>query len=91
MTDLHPTFGRNCMECRIREALRADGAPPSEDGSIPVLSDQALEVLCKVAGEILAHHPPEDAKAFYFNVLEYIKRWKKTPLVMAQQEPLGRA
>ena len=79
------------MESRVRAALRADDAPPSEDGSIPVVSDQALDVICKVAGEILAHHPPEDAKAFYFNLLEYVKRWKKVPRVMMQQAPQGPA
>jgi hypothetical protein len=91
MTASHPKFGCGCLECRVRQALHAEDAPPAEDWTITVDTGQALEVLCKVSAELLAHHSPADAKAFYFNLLDYMKRWKKAPHVMVLREPQGRA
>jgi hypothetical protein len=79
------------MECRVRRALRADDVPPAEDGTITVETGQALGVLSKVVGELLAHHSAEETKAFFFKLIAYRKQWKKEAHVMVQRDPQGRA
>jgi hypothetical protein len=91
MTASHQKSGCGCMECRVRQALRADDAPPAEDGTITVDTGQALRVLCKVTAELLAYHSGDEAKAFFLELLDYRKRWQKVPHVMVQREPQGRA
>jgi hypothetical protein len=91
MTASHQKSGCGCLECRVRQALRADDVPPAEDGTITVETSQALRVLCKVTAELLAHHSAEETKGFFFDLLAYRKRWKKEVHVMAQREPQGRA
>lgn len=91
MTESHPKSGCGCLECRVRQALQADDRPPAEGDTIDVEATAALEVLCRVSAELLAHYPPTDTTAFYFNLLVWGDRWKKDALVMAQQEPQGRA
>ena len=91
MTGSHPKSDCGCLECRVRQALRADDAPPAEDGTITVDTDQALAVLCKVTAELLAHHSAEETKSFFFELIAYRERWKKEVHVMAQREPRGRA
>jgi hypothetical protein len=91
VTGSHPKSGCGCLECRVRQALRADDAPPAEDDTITVDAGQALAVLCKVTAELLAHHSAEETKSFFFDLIAYRKRWKKEEHVMAQREPQGRA
>jgi hypothetical protein len=81
----------DCLECRVREALRADGVAAPEDGVVPVDAREALEALCRVSAELLAHHSSDEAKAFFLKLLDYRKRWQKLPHVMVQREPQGRA
>jgi hypothetical protein len=90
MSEPHPNPGCTSLECRVRHALRADDRPPAGD-TIDVDAVAALEVLCRVSAELLAHYPPTNTTAFYFNLLVWRDRWKKDALVMAQQEPQGRA
>jgi hypothetical protein len=91
VTASHPTVGCGCMECRVRQALRADDVPPAEDGTITVETGQALGVLCKVAAELLAHRSARETKAFFFKLIAYRERWKKEVHVMIQRKPQGRA
>jgi hypothetical protein len=86
----HPKSECGCLECRIREALRADDAPPAEDGTTTVDTGQALRVLCKVTAELLVHHSAAETKAFFFKLIAHRERWKEVH-VMAQREPQGRA
>jgi hypothetical protein len=81
----------DCMECRVRHALRADDAPTSDDGMITVEISQALRVLCKVSAELLAHRSARDTKGFFFRLLAYREAWKKEAHVMMQREPQGQA
>jgi hypothetical protein len=81
--------GCGCVECRVRQALRADGAPPAEDGTITVDTGQALHVLCKVAAELLADRSAEETKGLFFELIAYREQWKKMH-VMAQRESQGR-
>jgi hypothetical protein len=81
----------DCMECRVRHALRADDAAPSDDGTITVDISEALRVLCKVSAELLAHHSARETKRFFFRLLAYREEWKKEAHVMMQQEPQGQA
>ena len=90
MSCLHPKSGRGCLECRVRQALRADDRPPAGD-TIDVGAVAALEVLCRVAAELLAHYPVTKVSAFFVDLVAWRERWKKDALVMAQQEPQGRA
>jgi hypothetical protein len=85
----HPNSGCSSLECRVRQALQADDRPPAEGDAIDVDADAALEVLCRVAGELLAHYPVTKATAFYLNLVAW--REQKDAIVMAQQEPQGRA
>ena len=84
-------MGCGCLECRVREALRADDAPPAENGTITVDTGQALLVLCKVTAELLVHHSAEETKAFFFELIAYREQWKKEVHVMVQREPRGSA
>jgi hypothetical protein len=79
------------MECRVRRALRADDAPPADDGTLTVEANEALNVLSKVAGELLAHYSARETKAFFFKLIAWRERWKKEAFVMAQRDPQGRA
>jgi hypothetical protein len=79
------------MECRVRQALRADDRPSAEGDAIDVDAAAALEVLCKVSAELLAHYPVTKVSAFFVDLVAWRERWKKDAIVMAQQEPQGRA
>jgi hypothetical protein len=91
MREPHPNSGRASLECRVRKALRADDRPLAEGDSIDVDAAAALDVLCRVSAELLAHYPVTKTTAFYVNLLALREHWKKDALVMAQREPRGRA
>jgi hypothetical protein len=85
MKEPHPNSGGTSLECRVREALRAD--PLTEGDTIEVEATAALEVLCRVAAELLAHYPVTKVSAFFAGLVAWREHWKKDSLVMAQQEP----
>jgi hypothetical protein len=79
------------MECRVRRALRADDAPPADDGTLTVEAAEALNLLSKITGELLAHYSPRETKAFFFKLITWRERWKREAFVMVQREPQGQA
>jgi hypothetical protein len=91
MREPHSNSGCTTLECRVREALRADDRPSAEGDTIDVDAAAALEVLCKVSAELLAHYPVTKVSAFFVDLVAWRERWKKDAIVMAQQEPQGRA
>ena len=81
----------SCLDCRLRRALRADDAPAAEDGMVPVDPREALEALCRVTSELLAHHSGAETKAFFHKLIDYREQWKKAAHVMVQREARGAA
>ena len=66
----------DCLECRIRHACGFQDGP--QELSV------AINALCSVLGECLAHYSTDKAKLANRLVLDLRKRWIKHPRVAVQ-------
>ena len=81
-----------CLECRIRAAIRGDGATdlPGTD-VFAVDTARVVNALTSVLGEVLALRSPSDTEAVIERICHWREYWSQRDHIHAQQPPAGRA
>jgi hypothetical protein len=81
-----------CLECRIRAAIRGDGATdlPGTD-VFAVDTARVVNALTSVLGEVLALRSPSNTEAVIERICHWREYWSQRDHIHAQQPPAGRA